>query len=155
MDTGNPGTSARASSPWAGSKPRCRSKAKVFSKKSSEPDTGEGQPLQGREREGTDVGETVGAASQEAPRRGSVGGALSSQQAGWAPPRGAPGRQHVPPRSNWGSPRPDPFPLPCGQPSRPSPDTHALSWPRAAASATTASRETGNAGSSTRTSGAI
>ena len=39
--------------------------------KSSESDTGEGQPLQDREREGTDVGETVGAASQKAPCRGS------------------------------------------------------------------------------------
>lgn len=135
--------------------PRCRSKAKVFSKKSSEPDTGGRQPLQDREREGADVGETVGAASQEAPRRGSVGGALSSQQAGWAPPRGAPGRQHAPPWSHWGSPPPDPLPPPRGQPAGPSPDTHALSWPRTAASATTASGETGNAGSLRRTSGAI
>lgn len=88
--------------------------------KSSEPDTGEGQPLQDREREGTDVGETVGAASQEAPRRVSVGGALSSQQAGWAPPRGAPGRQHAPPRSHWGPPGPTLFAAPrTAGPARP------------------------------------
>lgn len=52
LETGTPGTYVQAASPWAGSNLRCCSKAKIFSKNSSEHNTRDGQALQERVGEG-------------------------------------------------------------------------------------------------------
>lgn len=133
MGTGTPGTSAQAASPWAGSNPRCCSKAKTSPKMSSERDTTDGQSLQKREKR-ADAGKTAGFPG-ETPNSLSPGrlGPCAGARPGLRPqPRttGIPSARA--PRRSPSCPQPRRRP---GAPAR-SPDTHSRS--RSAKTATSA-----------------